>query len=240
METIDNYLNSIQSTDGNQRVRRAVSRIGLSFLIIVALLAIAAVGSYVFLDQTTSVPLTSNNSSAGCTVSYPNGVGIDSDFLVNEGSTLTLCVRFFYYSSQIETINSTDYIAITAATNSSQGYGSGNADGNFNIVANPSNFQIGGNSDLNEGVTVTYQIQPHSGTKGAYMMLGPGWSIPSDEECNPTYLLTVGNGSPSYVQEGGCITVTMNMTHTYDGMSFSCPELYTCTEVIGSSNETLN
>ena len=141
-----------------------------------------------------------------CTTQYSNGVHFNSKFVVGENSTLTICGRLFYYGSQVKTFNSSNFLSLSAANLT--GYIGGNADSKFDIGVNPSSISIGGNSDLNEGIVLTFYIHPHPNTSGTYMLNAFGWMIPDDRACAPDYLLVVGNGVPNYVLYGSCIIVT--------------------------------
>ena len=205
----------------------------LVIVIIVIIIIASGLGVFALLRVQTSSQTEGNCS----THEYPNGVPEASSFHLSEKSTLTICVRFFYYGN-LTKINSSQIMQVTA--NNANHTDFTNEDENFTVIGNPSTFQIGGASNLNEGLVVTYQIQAHPNSQGSYMFSSLQWLVPSNAECGPDYVLIVGNGIPDYVLFGTCIGMTnsSNVLRTFDNSSFYCPSSDICTEITGSDNQT--
>lgn len=223
--------------------------IGFIPILIIALLF----GSYLTQALSFSVSNTSaKSSSSTCPNSYPTGAATGSNFFVAQGSTLTLCVRFFYYGPQVVTFNSNQFISLDIAENfvnaqGFSGYGStaGNANSYFLTESTPPTFEMGGNSNLNEGIIVIYRLTPIGDTEGTFMLGGFGLNVASNNQsrpvastCFPEFLVTVGIGNPNEVLEGGCLNDS-GPAHYFDGMANACPLTNTCTEIVGSWNDTM-
>ena len=204
----------------------------------------------------TSTSLSSSNStvttqsssitSQGCTTSYQNGVTDGEKFLENENSTLAICMRFFYYDPNITaTLNALNFWSIQEENTGNGSFAI--AKGEFNVSANPSSFEIGGNCDLNEGIVVTYLIQPKASLQGTWELnaatgyfIFPGLNLEDNYVFSYDYLLVVGNGVPNQSVVGGSYLQGCNdCIHVWNGTQFACPALSVCSMVVGSSNETM-
>lgn len=210
-------------------------RIVLSLVVLIIIVIIAGLGIFTILKIQTS---TSKRETAGnCSTNvYPDGVPSPppASFHLDEKSTLTICVRFFYYGN-LRTVDSSQFMQVTANNSNQTDFSSENE--NFTVVADSSTFQIGGTSYTNEGIIVTYQIQANANSRGSYMISSLGWLVPSNDECSPDYILVVGNGVPDYVLYGSCITSPVTL-RSFGNFSFDCPSSAICTEITGSDNQT--
>jgi hypothetical protein len=119
-------------------------------------------------------------------------------------------LRFYdYKSSSPLQVNSISQISIEASTDHPPVIDSGTRDAmsNFTVLAQPSNFTIGGPSNESEGITVEYLITANPNSNGTYIMnfgwlLGSYGQQPVIVNCLEEFSLIVGNGIPNYY--GGC------------------------------------
>lgn len=148
---------------------------------------------------------------------------VNNAFSINENSTLTLCVRFWYYGNSTIVVNSTDQVSIARnTTNDVLAYSPvDSALSNFTLSANPANFTIAGTSSENEGISVVYQIHAGPLSNGTYI-LNFGWLIPlgssppQNEKCGAEFYLVVGNGIPDLAgTSSNCITETTTGSFNY-------------------------
>jgi hypothetical protein len=167
-------------------------------------------------SSTTGSGSTSNTTSVTtpnlgpCSTSYQGG----GSFYVNESSNLDLCVEFYYYNSGSPiNVIPTDQLTIQAYNSSLDAR---NAISNFTVTASPSNFQIGGSSNENEGIAVEYQIHANAISNGTYV-LNLGWLLPQQQECTFEFSLVVGNGIPNYTANliGHCVTASGSSNFPY-------------------------
>lgn len=154
-----------------------------------------------------------------------------------------LCVRYFYYGSQRESINPIDQLTITGASNETTFDGSSN----FQITTSQTNMTLGGQENLNEGDLIIYSITAKPSASGTYV-LSLGWLLPALEQCLPEILLISGNGLPdysSYASMGGCITITYASPYgqsqtnaTTTSLPYPYPPNYLFAQIVSITNAT--
>ena len=117
-----------------------------------------------------------NADSVGCSTGYTSGAPSGTPVYLDQGSTVQLCVKYFYYNSTasdvISPLGSLFIIGFKSISNSnaSRIY---NADSLFSVSASTgtSQVEIGGSQNMNEGTLVTYTISANPSTPdGAYFL----------------------------------------------------------------------
>jgi hypothetical protein len=210
-----------------------------------------AIGSVTYLalagDFTKSVnaandTINVNTDFAGCSTDYASGAPSGTPIYLNQGSTVQLCVKYFYYNSTAGDVFSplgTLFIIgfkSIANSNASKIY---DADSLFSISASTGTSQvnIGGSQNSSEGTLVTYTISAKPSTlNGAYFLGFSAAMYPQLENCGATLQLLLGN--VQYAQAGGnCVPLAdpsgssqyqLNSSGFINGILFE--------EVVGTSN----
>ena len=115
------------------------------------------------LDTVAHTVTTSTTSSTAfsnsCSTSYFNGTDVVSTMFLSQktGSSVNLCVRFYYYNStSTDTILPLQQLTMYSVVPSNGTLG--NANSLFSISATTPQFQIGGPQSENEGFAVNYTI----------------------------------------------------------------------------------
>jgi hypothetical protein len=119
---------------------------------------------FVVTNQPQSVPTetslsNSNPLTFSCSTEYSNGTGVGMSLYLakGSGSSVNLCVRFFYYNSSTTiTINTLNQLTIYSPIQSSGTLV--NANSSFSISASTPQVEIGGPLNENEGSLVVYTI----------------------------------------------------------------------------------
>ncbi len=143
-----------------------------------------------------------------CTSDYPNGTAPPEVpvLFAGQNSTLTMCVRFYYYnSSNSETFNTTSLLDVRGT----HGVEIPPYPFNLNITINayPSQLTLGGSSNLNEGEIVLYVINTGDTSNGSYTLNLSALLYPSLENCAGFTSLIVTSPNPDYASFGGCLVL---------------------------------
>ena len=181
--------------------------------------------------QTTTSTSSSTAFSTSCSTSYFNGTDVVSTMFLNQntGSSVNLCVRFYYYNStSTDTILPLQRLTIYSVVPSNGTLSNSNS--LFSISATTSQFQIGGPQSENEGFAVNYTISAPSSTPiGTY-------EIGLSSGLYPNYVIC-GYGIYVNLQVGNSTNLTVGTSCHYVPAPMDNPGLV-YTEIIGKTNST--
>ncbi len=186
-------------------------------------------GSYC--SQTATTSITSSTSfSASCSTSYFNGTDVVSTMFLNQmtGSSVNLCVRFFYYNSTTTIILPLRQLTLYSVVPSNGTLA--NTHSLFSISATTSEFQIGGPQSENEGFEVNYTISATSSTPSATYEIGLSSGL------YPNYVIC-GYGIYVDLQVGNTTNPTVGTSCHYVPAPIDNLGLV-YTEIIGKTNST--
>ena len=176
-----------------------------------------------------------SNSTVSCSTSYPNGTSIGSAFgtalflTQASGSSVNLCVRYFYYNSTATTtINTLDQLTVYAPVQSSGTLS--NVNSSFSISASIPQVQIGGSQMANEGSIVIYTIRSTgSAPSGSYEIGLSSGLYPRDIICGFGIYVTLQVGNTTNTEVGtSCHYVPAPVDNP--GLVYS--------EIVGMTNST--
>jgi hypothetical protein len=153
-----------------------------------------------------SVTATLQNPNTQCATTFKNGAQPNSVVYLKPDSPVEICLKYYYYNTTgtmrysplsdsppggLEIIGTES----VAGSNTSRPY---DANSQFSISASTGQVQIGGNSNLNEGISETYTISMQSSTASGVYFIGIGAVLYPELETCGTYLeLVVGNAQYS-------------------------------------------
>ncbi len=168
--------------------------------------------------------------SPNCSTSYFNGTDVVSTLFLSQktGSSINLCVRFYYYNSTSTTILSLRQLTIYSVIPSNGSLG--NASSLFSISATISKFQIGGPQSENEGFAVNYTISATRSTPSAT------YEVRLSSGLYPNYVIC-GWGIYLDLQVGNTTNPTVGTSCHYVPSPMNNPGLV-YTEIVGKTNSS--
>ena len=189
-------------------------------------------GSGSYCSQIATASTTSSTAfSPNCATSYYIGTDVVSTMFLSQktGSSVNLCVRFYYYNStSTDTILPLQQLSIYSVVPSDGTLS--NANSLFSISATTSQFQIGGPQSENEGFEVNYTISATSSTSSATYEIGLSSGL------YPNYVIC-GDGIYLHLQVGNTTNPAGGTSCHYVPAPIDNPGLV-YTEIIGKTNST--
>ena len=116
-----------------------------------------------------------------------------------QNSAALLCVKYYYYSTSSETINTASLLYLDYSSSNQSAL---QPNMNFTVSAFPTSLTLGGTSNLNEGALVLYTISTGDTSNGTYILSLNAYlynpSGPNVEACGGYTTLIVSNSNPNY------------------------------------------
>ena len=226
--------------------RIALAKTGLVALVLVFSTVVGG-ALYLLYYATPAASLDGSAVPSSCTLSFPNGAGLESEVHLTATSPAEICVRFYYYNStSTKSFSTLKHIEISGAENEAGTNGSFtyNATSLFTIVASTNQIQLGGPSNVEEGSIVVYQISTSSNTPNEQFWIGLNSTIYSSQaDCGSQLVLDVGN-APYSGGGGMCLSLPGILASTnsveYQHQTNGHIQGFLYDEIVGITNSTIN